>query len=51
MDKNVKSKVTKVTPQRISYRVTYTVQDIIRAIETKSEGGGYIYRGEPKHLP
>ena len=28
-----------------------TVQDIIRAIETKSEGGGYIYRGERRcHL-
>ncbi len=25
-----------------------TVQDTIRAIETKSEGGGYIYRGEPE---
>ena len=25
-----------------------TVQDIIRAIETKSAGGGYIYRGEPE---
>ena len=25
-----------------------TVQDIIRAIEAKSEGGGYIYRGERK---
>ena len=25
-----------------------TVQDILRAIETKSAGGGYIYRGEPE---
>ena len=25
-----------------------TVQDVIRAIETKSAGGGYIYRGERK---
>ena len=25
-----------------------TIQDIIRAIETKSAGGGYIYRGEPE---
>ena len=25
-----------------------TVQDIIRAIEAKAEGGGYIYRGEPE---
>ena len=25
-----------------------TVQEIIRAIETKSAGGGYIYRGEPE---
>lgn len=25
-----------------------TVQDIIHVIETKSAGGGYIYRGEPK---
>ncbi len=25
-----------------------TVQDVIRAIETKSAGGGYIYRGEPE---
>ena len=27
------------------------VQDIIREIEQKSEGGGYIYRGERKHHP
>ena len=28
-----------------------TVQDIIHAIERKSEGGGYIYRGERKDNP
>ncbi|MDE0316894.1 MAG: FRG domain-containing protein [Candidatus Poribacteria bacterium] len=28
-----------------------TVQDIIREIETKSKGSGYIYRGERKHYP
>ena len=28
-----------------------TVQDIIRAIEAKSAGGGYIYRGERKDHP
>ena len=25
-----------------------TVQDVIRAIESKSADGGYIYRGEPE---
>ena len=28
-----------------------TVQGIIRAIEAKSAGGGYIYRGERKDHP
>ena len=28
-----------------------TIQDILREIERKSEGGGYIYRGERKHNP
>ena len=29
-----------------SDRKSQTVQDIIREIEQKSKGGGYIYRGE-----
>ena len=28
-----------------------TIEDIIREIETKSKGGGYIYRGERKCNP
>ena len=28
-----------------------TIQDIIREIEKKSKGGGYIYRGERKCNP
>ena len=34
-----------------SYKKPQTVQDIIREIEQKSEGGGYIYRGERKCNP
>ena len=36
---------------KTSNKKPQTVQDIIREIEQKSEGGGYIYRGERKCNP